>query len=47
MEQDRYTSEQLSKDMKILKMQSAIQTVAVILFFAFGISTINDLVKKK
>lgn len=41
-----YTNEELKKDMKILKFQNTIQTVAVLIFFFFGISTITDLTKK-
>lgn len=46
MAEDRYTLEKLQKDMEILKAENAIQTIAVIALFLFGISTINDLTKK-
>jgi hypothetical protein len=42
-----YTNEQLEKDIKVIKIQNTIQTIAVIVFFFFGIGTINDLMKKK
>jgi hypothetical protein len=42
-----YTNEQLEKDIKVIKIQNTIQTIAVIVFFFFGIGTINDLMKRK
>ena len=36
----------LKKDMRILKFENHIQTGAVLLFFFFGIATINELLKR-
>lgn len=51
---ETYTNEQLKKDIeelkkgnRIQKIESRIQTVAVILFFFFGVATIGDILKKK
>jgi len=41
-----YTNEDLKRDMRILKWENGIQTIAVIAFFFFGIATIKDLAKK-
>lgn len=42
-----YIEKQLENDIKVIKIQNTIQTIAVIVFFFFGIGTINDLMKKK
>jgi hypothetical protein len=41
-----YSNEKLERDIKILKVQNSIQTIAVIVFFFFGVATIYDLKKK-
>jgi len=41
-----YNIQQLKKDMYILKVENGIQTVAVLLFFFFGVATIYDITKK-
>lgn len=46
MTDSKYSTDRLEKDMLELKIESRIQTVAIILFFFFGVSTIRDLVKK-
>lgn len=45
MEQTPYTNEELRRDMKIIKAENHIQTVAVLVFFFFGIATLHDLSK--
>lgn len=40
-----YNIEQFKKDMYILKVENAIQTGAVVLFFFFGIATLRDILK--
>ena len=47
MENDNYDLIQLKKDMKELKVENRIQTVAVLVLFFFGISTIYDLTRNK
>jgi hypothetical protein len=42
-----YIEKELQKDIKVIKIQNAIQTIAVVVFFFFGIGTINDLMKRK
>ena len=42
-----HLKKELEKDIKVIKIQNTIQTIAVIVFFLFGIGTINDLMKKK
>ena len=42
-----YIEKELEKDIKVIKIQNAIQTIAVVVFFFFGIGTINDLMKRK
>lgn len=37
----------LSRDMEILKVENALQTIAFVLLFFFGISTLRDLKKGK
>ncbi len=41
-----YTSDQMQKDMRELKIENRIQTVAVLLVFLFGIVTIHDAINK-
>jgi hypothetical protein len=41
-----YTNEDLRKDMRILKIENAIQTGAVIILFFFGVATLRDFYKK-
>lgn len=43
---NQYNLENLERDMKELKFENRIQTVAVALFFFFGIATIADIYKK-
>ncbi len=40
------SDEQYKKDMEELKWENRLQTLAVILLFAFGVSTLTDLKKK-
>lgn len=42
-----YSNDDLKHDIKILKIENAIQTIAVVALFFFGIETIKDLMKKK
>lgn len=42
----QYSNEQLHKDMQELKLENRIQTLAVVLFFFFGVATIYDLKKR-
>jgi hypothetical protein len=42
----KYDEDKLKKDMRELKIENRIQTVAVILFFFFGIATIADIYRK-
>ena len=44
---ENYTISQLKQDMKELKVENRIQTIAVLVLFFFGISTIYDLTKDK
>jgi hypothetical protein len=44
---DNYNINELEKDMKLLKFQSRIQTIAVVLLFFFGVATIRDILKNK
>ena len=46
MHEKEYTNDDLKRDMRILKVENAIQTLAVIAVFFWGIVTINDVVKK-
>ncbi len=46
MENKEYTTADLKKDMYELKVENRIQTVAVVLFFFFGVATIYDISKK-
>lgn len=41
-----YTNEQLHKDIEELKFENRVQTLAVVMLFLFGISTIHDIIKK-
>ena len=41
-----YDVEQLKRDMRELKFENRVQTIAVVLLFFFGVSTIYDIVKK-
>ena len=41
-----YDTEKLKKDMRELKFENRIQTVAVLLFFFFGVATIYDIAKR-
>ena len=41
-----YSASQLKKDMRELKIENRIQTVAVLVFFFFGVATIYDIRKK-
>jgi hypothetical protein len=41
-----YTPQDLKRDIDNLKFQNSIQTIAVLVVFFFGISTIYDLHKK-
>jgi hypothetical protein len=38
--------EQLKKDVHIIKIENHLQTLAVVVFFLFGIATIQDLKNK-
>lgn len=39
-------NEQIARDLRELKIESRIQTIAVVLVFIFGISTIADIYTK-
>jgi hypothetical protein len=41
-----YTNEDLRKDIVELKVENRIQTLAVIVFFFFGVATVYDLSKR-
>ncbi len=41
----QYTTDELKKDMVELKFENRVQTLAVLLFFFFGVATIYDLKK--
>ena len=42
-----YTSEQMKHDMSVLKLENAIQTIAVVLAFFWGVTTIRDILKNQ
>lgn len=44
--ENNYSNQDLKKDIDELKLENRIQTVAVVLFFFFGIATLRDIVKK-
>ena len=41
-----YTNEDLRKDIVELKVENRIQTLAVVVFFFFGVATVYDLSKR-
>lgn len=45
-EKVNYSNQNLKKDIDELKLENRIQTIAVVLFFFFGIATLTDIVKK-
>ena len=42
-----YTAEQLKRDMTEVVWENRIQTIAVLVFFFFGVATLNDIAKRK
>lgn len=46
MEKEEYTPDQMKKDMRELKIENRVQTIAVLVFFFFGVATITDIIKK-
>lgn len=47
IEEKTYSTKEFKADIKEVVWENRIQTVAVLLFFFFGVSTIMDLKKKK
>ena len=46
IDETKYSTDKLIQDMHELKVENRIQTVAVVLFFFFGVATIYDISKK-
>ena len=43
---DNYDNKELKRDIKEVVWENRIQTVAVILFFFFGVATLTDIARK-
>jgi hypothetical protein len=46
IDETKYPTDKLMKDMHELKVENRIQTIAVVLFFFFGVATIYDISNK-
>lgn len=44
---NEYDVQQLKRDMRELKFENRVQTIAVILLFFFGVATIRDIIKNR
>lgn len=44
--QEVYSTKEFKRDMKEVVWENRVQTIAVLLFFVFGIATLNDMKKK-